>query len=94
MSYGGGYNNGAGGYTNNSNSSYAGRSAAARSPTSAKKHMLKLIILGDSGYVICLLDRDQLLCPLFYWVPSSQLLCLCLYDEYFCAGFDHDLILH
>jgi len=43
MSYGG-YNNGGG------QSSYAGRSAAQRSPTSAaKKHMLKLVILGDSG---------------------------------------------
>jgi hypothetical protein len=51
-----GYNNGA--YDNNPNSynpnSYAGRSAAAagRSPpttTSTRKHLLKLVILGDSG---------------------------------------------
>ncbi|KAL7551034.1 hypothetical protein ACHAWF_014235 [Thalassiosira exigua] len=52
MSYGGGYNggNGGGGYYGQQNpSSYAGRSAAARSPTTTKKHMLKLVILGDSG---------------------------------------------
>ncbi|KAL7533322.1 hypothetical protein ACHAXR_007909 [Thalassiosira sp. AJA248-18] len=48
MSYGGGYNNGGGGGYGNANS-YAGRSAAARSPSTAKKHMLKLVILGDSG---------------------------------------------
>ena len=48
MSYGGGYNNG-GGYVGQS--SYAGRSAQ-RAPTTAKKHMLKLVILGDSGYVV------------------------------------------
>lgn len=51
MSYGGGYNNnnGGGGYGNNNPNSYAGRSAASRSPAKAKKHMLKLVILGDSG---------------------------------------------
>ena len=48
MSYGGGYNNG-GGYVGQS--SYAGRSAQ-RAPATAKKHMLKLVILGDSGYVV------------------------------------------
>jgi len=38
-----------GGYNNGGQSSYAGRSAQ-RSPTAAaKKHMLKLVILGDSG---------------------------------------------
>ena len=47
MSYGGGYNGG--GYVGQS--SYAGRSAQ-RAPTTAKKHMLKLVILGDSGYVV------------------------------------------
>mmetsp|Transcript_8842 Transcript_8842/g.19836 ORF Transcript_8842/g.19836 Transcript_8842/m.19836 type:complete len:264 (+) Transcript_8842:147-938(+) len=47
MSYGGEYNNGGGGYGRNNNS-YAGRSSA-RSPTTAKKHMLKIVILGDSG---------------------------------------------
>lgn len=41
------YNNGGGGYGRNNNS-YAGRSAS-RAPTTAKKHMLKLVILGDSG---------------------------------------------
>jgi len=51
MSYGGSYNNGGGGYGHNANS-YAGRSAArsgSGAPTTAKKHMLKLVILGDSG---------------------------------------------
>jgi len=61
MSYGGGYNNGnnamgsgggGGGYGQSTNS-YAGRSASRTSsgggPTTAKKHMLKLVILGDSG---------------------------------------------
>ena len=55
MSYGGygagGYNNG-GGHTNNygnrgSSASYSSRSAGRAAPP--KKHMLKLIILGDSG---------------------------------------------
>jgi len=42
MSYAGG------GYNNNGGGGYAGRSAA-RAPATAKKHMLKLVILGDSG---------------------------------------------
>mmetsp|Transcript_16690 Transcript_16690/g.35246 ORF Transcript_16690/g.35246 Transcript_16690/m.35246 type:complete len:284 (-) Transcript_16690:198-1049(-) len=56
MSHGGGYSNngmGGGGYGHNNQgpSSYAGRSAArsGSGPTVAKKHMLKLVILGDSG---------------------------------------------
>ncbi len=53
-----GYGNGGGGgsggyYGRHDPNSYAGRSAAAagRSPTTitSKKHMLKLVILGDSG---------------------------------------------
>ena len=42
------YNNGrGGGYSNNT---YAGRSAASRGAApAAKKRMLKLVILGDSG---------------------------------------------
>jgi hypothetical protein len=57
MSYGGygaggGYNGGGGGYNNNygqrgSSASYSSRSAGRAAPP--KKHMLKLIILGDSG---------------------------------------------
>jgi hypothetical protein len=59
---GGGYGGGGGGYPNNnyrqggggsSNNSYSGRSAA-RGPV-GKKHMLKLVILGDSGYALLIL---------------------------------------
>ena len=51
---GGGYNNGnrgGGGGGHNNNNTYAERSAASRTaaPPAAKKHMLKLVILGDSG---------------------------------------------
>lgn len=38
--YGGGYGN---------TGTYSGRSAARTAPPTAKKHMLKLVILGDSG---------------------------------------------
>ena len=65
MSYGGGYNGG--GYVGQS--SYAGRSAQ-RAPTTAKKHMLKLVILGDSGYVVynlcyCFMSIAMLLAQFF-----------------------------
>lgn len=49
--YGGDYyNNGRGGGGGYNNSSYAGRSATSRTAApAAKKRMLKLVILGDSG---------------------------------------------